>query len=221
MESIASQITSLTIVYSIIYSDNDQRKHQSFASLSFVRGIHPGPVNSPHKWPVTRKMFPFDEVIMCSWKYNTRIIENQGETQLCIKLRGMDARTSPTTLSSEKSREPCDHVLFTDKTDQSDVLFVLLTLLMTVTAAWHHNRRYVCTTSYILNDTVGVYGFSHPPLNEMSASSHMIFSNAFSCMKSSIFWLMFLLKFVPRGPINNNPAIGGGGGRGGVGVGRD
>ena len=29
-----------------------------------VRGIHRGPVNSPHKWPVTRKMFPFDEVIM-------------------------------------------------------------------------------------------------------------------------------------------------------------
>ena len=29
-----------------------------------VRGIHRGPVNSPHKWPVTRKMFPFDDVIM-------------------------------------------------------------------------------------------------------------------------------------------------------------
>ena len=40
------------------------RKHQSFASLDVVRGIHRGPVNSPHKWPVTRKMFPFDDVIM-------------------------------------------------------------------------------------------------------------------------------------------------------------
>ena len=40
------------------------RKHQSSASLAFVRGIHRGPVNSPHKWPVTRKMFPFDDVIM-------------------------------------------------------------------------------------------------------------------------------------------------------------
>ena len=39
---------------------------QSFiqASLAFVWGIHLGPVNSPHKWPVTRKMFPFDDVIM-------------------------------------------------------------------------------------------------------------------------------------------------------------
>ena len=63
MGAIASQITSLTIVYSIVYSDVDQRKHQSSASLAFVRGIHRGPVNSPHKWPVTRKMFPFDDVI--------------------------------------------------------------------------------------------------------------------------------------------------------------
>ena len=64
MGAIASQITSLTIVYSTFYSDADQRKHQSPASLAFVRGIHRGAVNSPHKWPVTRKMFPFDDVIM-------------------------------------------------------------------------------------------------------------------------------------------------------------
>ena len=64
MGAIASQITNLTIVYSIIYSDADQRKHQSSASLAFVRWIHRGPVNSPHKWPVTQKMFPLDEVII-------------------------------------------------------------------------------------------------------------------------------------------------------------
>ena len=64
MGAIASQITSLAIVYSNVYSDADQRTHQSFASLDFVRGIHRGPVNSPHKWPVTRQMFPFDDVIM-------------------------------------------------------------------------------------------------------------------------------------------------------------
>ena len=50
--------------FSNFYSDADQRKHQSSASLAFVRGFHRGPVNSPHKWPVTRKMFPFDDVIM-------------------------------------------------------------------------------------------------------------------------------------------------------------
>ena len=64
MATIASQITSLTIVYSIIYSGADQRKHQSSVSLAFVRGIHRCPVNSLHKWPVTWKMFPFDDVIM-------------------------------------------------------------------------------------------------------------------------------------------------------------
>ena len=64
MGSIASQIISLTIVYSNVYSGADQRKHQSSASLAFVRGIHRRPVNSPHKRPVTRKMLPFDDVIM-------------------------------------------------------------------------------------------------------------------------------------------------------------
>ena len=48
MSVMTSQITSLTIVYSSVYSDANQRKS----------------VNSPHKRPVTRKMFPFDDVIM-------------------------------------------------------------------------------------------------------------------------------------------------------------
>ena len=64
MTMLACQITSLTVVYSIVYSGVNQRKHQSSASLAFVREIHRGPVNVPHKWPVTRKMFPFDDVIM-------------------------------------------------------------------------------------------------------------------------------------------------------------
>ena len=40
MTTIAPQITNLTVVYSTVYSDADQRKHQSSASLAFVRGIH-------------------------------------------------------------------------------------------------------------------------------------------------------------------------------------
>ena len=72
MGAIASQITTLTIVYSTVYSGADQSKHQSSASLAFVRGIHRGPVNSPHKWPVTRKMFPFDDVIMLSITWNIK-----------------------------------------------------------------------------------------------------------------------------------------------------
>ena len=72
MGVIASQITSLTIVYSTVYSDAVQRKHQSSASLAFVWGIHREPVNSPHKWPATRKMFPFDDVIMTLTQFHLK-----------------------------------------------------------------------------------------------------------------------------------------------------
>ena len=71
MGAMASQTTSLMIIYSTVYSGADQRKHQSPASLAFVRGIHRWPVNSPHKGPVTRKMVPFDEVIMKPLKSGT------------------------------------------------------------------------------------------------------------------------------------------------------
>ena len=64
MSAMAYQITGVSIVYSTVSSDADQRKHQSFASLAFVRGIHQWLVNSPHKRPVTRKMYSFDDVIM-------------------------------------------------------------------------------------------------------------------------------------------------------------
>ena len=64
MSPMASQITSVTIIYSTVYSGAHQRKHRSSVSLAFVWGIHRWSVNSPHKWPVTRKMFPFDDVII-------------------------------------------------------------------------------------------------------------------------------------------------------------
>ena len=64
MSAMVSQITNFTIVYSTVYSGVDQRKHQNSASLAFVWRIHRWPVNSPHKGPVTRKLFPFDDVII-------------------------------------------------------------------------------------------------------------------------------------------------------------
>ena len=64
MSTMTSQITSFTIDYSTVYSGTDQRKYQSSASLASVRGIQRWPMNSLHKGPVTRKMFPFDDVIM-------------------------------------------------------------------------------------------------------------------------------------------------------------
>ena len=71
----ASQITSLTVVYSTVYSGADQRKHQSSASLAFVVT---GAGEFPAQWPVTRKIFPFDDAIMNtanflikSWQYTS------------------------------------------------------------------------------------------------------------------------------------------------------
>ena len=79
MGTISSLITSLTILYSTVYSDTDQRKHQSSASLAFVWGIHRSPVNSPHKWPVTQKMSPFDDVIMGKWLFSGLVLAYKGE----------------------------------------------------------------------------------------------------------------------------------------------
>ena len=84
MGTTAFQITSLTIVYSTVYSDADQRKHRSSASLAFVWGIHRGPVNSPHKWPVTRKMFPFDDVIMI---FHKNIARHTAHAMVCFITR--------------------------------------------------------------------------------------------------------------------------------------
>ena len=83
MGTIASQIISLTIVYSIVHSGADQKQHQSSTSLDFVRGFHPGPVNSPHKWPVTRKTFPFSDVIMHCHQY-TKYISTWMNTKYVI-----------------------------------------------------------------------------------------------------------------------------------------
>ena len=64
MSSMASQIAGVSIVCSTVGFGTNQRKHQSSASLAFVWGIQQWPLNSPHKGPVTRKRFPFDDVIM-------------------------------------------------------------------------------------------------------------------------------------------------------------
>ena len=66
--AMASQINSLTIVYLNVYS------------LAFLRGIHRWPVNSPHKGPVTRKMFAFDDVIMENMNSRREMGQNIGGT---------------------------------------------------------------------------------------------------------------------------------------------
>ena len=76
MSVMAFEIASLTIVYSSIYSGTDERKHQSSASIPFVMGIHRRPVNSPYKGPITRKIFPFDDVIMTKHSFDPFLIRN-------------------------------------------------------------------------------------------------------------------------------------------------
>ena len=64
MSAMASEITSLTIVYSTTYSRRRSKKTSKLRVTGLVRRIHWWLVNSPHKGPVTRKMFPIDDVIM-------------------------------------------------------------------------------------------------------------------------------------------------------------
>ena len=68
MGAMASQITGVLMVCSTVCSGTDHRKYQSSASLAFMRGMHRWPMNSPHKGPVTRKMFPFDGNTHGFWK---------------------------------------------------------------------------------------------------------------------------------------------------------
>ena len=68
MGAMASQNTGVSVVYSTVCSGADQRKYQSSASLAFVRGIRRSPADSLHQGPITRKMFPFDDVIMVYFK---------------------------------------------------------------------------------------------------------------------------------------------------------
>ena len=64
MSAVMSQITGMSTVCSVACSSAHQRKHQRSASLAFVRGNHRWPVDSPHKEPVTLKMFPYSDIIM-------------------------------------------------------------------------------------------------------------------------------------------------------------
>ena len=75
MDAIAPQITGVSMVCSTICSGADRRKHQSSASLAVVRVLRWWPMNSPHKGPVTRKMFPFDDAI--TWPGNAHTTENK------------------------------------------------------------------------------------------------------------------------------------------------
>ena len=113
MSAMASQTTGVSTVCSAVCSNTDQRKYQSSASLAFVRGIHRWPVNSPHKGPVSLKVFLFDDVIMYPRikffpaRWDRYLVEplrrpsispnwlccSQGLTTLGILIKDMDMKT--------------------------------------------------------------------------------------------------------------------------------
>ena len=112
MSAVASEITSLTIVYSVVYSGTDQRKHQSSSSLAFVRGIHQWPVNSLHKGPVTRKMLPFDDVIMTGGMLRAHV-----KMTITFIYWVVIVSTIITTFEFENHLHHCHYHLFTSAAD--------------------------------------------------------------------------------------------------------
>ena len=80
MGAVASKITGVSMVCSTVCSGADLRKHHSSAPQSFVTGIHRRPVNSPHKGPVMRKNFPFDDITI--YKFSRAL---SWKTSLCLE----------------------------------------------------------------------------------------------------------------------------------------
>ena len=64
MPTLSSLVATQVVDMTTLAANDEIYHHQSSVSLAFVRGIQWWPVNSPHKCPVTRQMFPFDDIIM-------------------------------------------------------------------------------------------------------------------------------------------------------------
>ena len=146
MGAIASEITSFPIVYSTFYSDADQRIHQSSAWLAFVWGIHRSPVNSPHKWPVTRKMFPFDDVIMmCTAGQHLRKSFNSARGMLSYFQR------QGTRLLKQSGRSP-KVVALSSATNFSSYIIELLQLHDTIQIQWNYAwiHYYIAKRSHLM-----------------------------------------------------------------------
>ena len=94
MTAVASQIISVSIVCSTVCSGADQRKHQRFASLTFVSHFHPHPTP---KGPVTRTIFPLNDINMSMlFKFNMQ------NSSLCTRC-GIAIRRISWNLTNGKS----------------------------------------------------------------------------------------------------------------------
>ena len=84
--AMASQITSLTIVYSTVYSGTDQRNIKAPRHWPLCREFTDD-WWIPHKWPVTRKMFAFDDVIMTVYDMVNLLIGHTHVNQIMSRSR--------------------------------------------------------------------------------------------------------------------------------------
>ena len=161
MSVMASQITSLTIVYSSVYSGADQRKHQSSTSLAFAQELHRWPVNSPHKGPVTRKMFPFDNVIMLlSYRFDSYFQPHLRYNPVSVLVRGILILSSTNQFPYAHGMQQyiwcqCQNLrkIFTDPMYESLLSFTVIsdvyrsfipTLNCTSLISWEHTQNDLC-----------------------------------------------------------------------------
>ena len=84
MSVISSQITSVSVVYWTVCWGADQIKHQWLRVTGLCEGNSPGRMNSPHKGPVTRKIFPFDDVIMWIITTGTNVFDVFSWENVCV-----------------------------------------------------------------------------------------------------------------------------------------
>ena len=177
----ASQITGVWIVCPTICSGADERKHQSSESLAFVRGIHRWPVDSPHKGPVTRKMLPFDDVIM---RYSIAPLWGRGMECLCSSYSHLYPALAIGTLYVTycKTRSCYREVP-------------------------HYHTYHGC--EMVLpwkTPAFKIWVNSSPPGKNARHFPDDIFKCIFMNEKFCIL-IQISLKFVPKGPINNIPAL--------------
>ena len=97
MSMVVSQITSFSIVCSIVCSGADQRKHQSSASLAFVRGIHRWPANSPHNELVT-------EIFSIWWRHHGKQLLLPGHTYMGRTIENFTIHSR--VLTNERVKHP-------------------------------------------------------------------------------------------------------------------
>ena len=146
MSTMASQVTSLTIVYTTVYSGADQRKHQSSASLAFVRGIHWWLVNSPHKWPVTRKN------VSIWWRHH----ENLHLTSCHPFVREGYFKVNSQIMFSIKNKKERGHTVQWCSTVKIRVLSQCKYLFSRYTD-FHYNDKMIMTISYLVTRPCYLY----------------------------------------------------------------